>query len=184
MRHDRVETLLALEYVKRRKYPPRALENEGMARAVVVISPLPMWDMVWETTGTLYQHEGRRLVCVSNLTTLPWKQLLLTNIKYESACGCLYWRRPFHLEFSHARNDGADEVDIEDRVEIDQMEDNGNGQKAEAIDDSHGGVLGKVRIMMVMLNSIETVYLTRQCAMTGCWGRTASRSRESSRGRG
>lgn len=43
----------------------------------------------------------------------------------------------------------TDEIDVEYRIHVHQMECQRNGQKAEAIDSSHGGKVGRVQIVFV-----------------------------------
>jgi hypothetical protein len=50
-----------------------------------------------------------------------------TNEKNQTLCRGFNTLWPFHLELSHARDNGTDEIDIEYREDVDQMESESNG---------------------------------------------------------
>ena len=60
-----------------------------------------------------------------------------TNKKHQSFRRSFNSIGPFHLKFVHARHDRTNEIDIEDRPDINQMECDRNGQEAKPIDSSH-----------------------------------------------
>jgi hypothetical protein len=62
----------------------------------------------------------------------------LANEENKALCGSFGAIWPLDLELLHPGHDGADEVDVEDGVDVDQVEGHRNGQKAKAIDSRHG----------------------------------------------
>lgn len=53
--------------------------------------------------------------------------MVFTNEEHQSFCGSfnIFW--PYGLEFAHAGYDGTDEINIEDRIDVDDMKCHRNG---------------------------------------------------------
>jgi len=75
-----------------------------------------------------YQYRGNR----------HWGSCNCTNIKNQTLCRGFYTLWPFHFELAHAGDNGTDKVDIKYREYIYQVEGERNGQKAKAVNSSHG----------------------------------------------
>jgi len=93
--------------------------------------------------GRLYLLEDRHLNVIELAMKARKPGLELrsyTNEENKTFGGSFNIGRPFHLKFAHARHNGADEVDIKYREDVDQMERQRDGQKAKAIDSSHPAV--------------------------------------------
>jgi len=63
---------------------------------------------------------------------------LYTDKEDESLCGCFFNR---HTVLFHATHNGADEVDVEDGIDVDQMKDDCYPQEPQAPETSHAGWL-------------------------------------------
>jgi hypothetical protein len=63
-----------------------------------------------------------------------YRMIVRTNEENESLCRCWFIR---NVKLSHSPDYGAHEVYIEDGIDIDQMEDNGNEEKGIAATAGH-----------------------------------------------
>ena len=64
-----------------------------------------------------------------------------TNEENQSVSGGFDSSVAFYAKESHARNDGADKVYVENGKKVDKMEDHGRGQEPKTSEGSHCGVV-------------------------------------------
>ena len=62
----------------------------------------------------------------------------LADIQHQTLRRCSHSGRSLDLELFHARDNGRDKINVKDGEKVDGVKDDGNSQKAKAIESRHG----------------------------------------------
>lgn len=137
-------TQSAHEYERHQRCHVPALAIAGRAQGGAARGLRRTLGTVRERFGRLCLRAGHRLnsnLCELRLHSEKEAGRAHTNYEDQPVGRGSAVRLAFDLEESHARNDRTDEIDIEDRRNVYQMEDHGQGQEGETWKTRHGALV-------------------------------------------